>query len=98
MRKRAQDHYRARMLSVAWEEWLVQVQHRRTLASALALWQGKLVQDAFGRWLHYVELSRAKRHSMTKVLFPHTGSQHSPKQCFSSSILGASWHAHLQAT
>lgn len=76
------------MLSVAWEEWWVQVQHRRTLASALTLWQGKLAQDAFGRWLHYVELSRAKRRSMTKVLLPHTESQHPPKQCFSSSIPG----------
>ena len=85
---RAEDHHRARMLSVAWEGWWVQVQHRRTLASALALWQGKLAQDAFGRWLHYVELSRAKRHSMTKVLFPHTESQHPPKQWFSSSIQG----------
>ena len=69
------------MLSVAWEEWWVRVHHRRTLASALALWQGKLAQEAFARWLHYVEVSRAKRHSMTKVLFPHTESQH-PKAVF----------------
>ena len=52
---------------MVWDAWIKHLVKRRRLQTALARWQGKLLQQAFSQWLVFVEHSRSKQHSITKV-------------------------------
>jgi len=59
--------YNGRILRVAWTTWATWLLKRQKTRSALAWWRGTLVQQALDHWVSYVEQSRSKRASMTKV-------------------------------